>query len=296
MASHSPASTQNPQQQSNMVLPIDLLRTLIRANHILHQHDAVDAFGHISVRNPEKPDQYVISAFMAPALVSKAEHLVAYNISDSLPVEPDAPRGYAERFIHGEVLKRYSGMNCVIHSHAPAVLPFSVTGVDSEVSNIEAPQLKPVFHMAGFLGSEGAPVWDIEKAYQPDQDSDLLVKTTELGASLAKAFSKTPGLNQTQPDHTIVIMRHHGFTAVGPDIETTMYRTLYTIANAQAQLQATILDNASGVSRDNSTSDSLALQGKLAKDARAMNERTQSKSWPLWLREVGVNPLYQLEV
>ncbi|KAL9083232.1 MAG: hypothetical protein Q9159_005902 [Coniocarpon cinnabarinum] len=274
--------------------PTTLLRTLIRANHILHHHGAVDAFGHVSVRQPDDPEQYLMSGYMAPALVSKPEHLITYNISDSSPVDPASPKGYSERSIHGELLKRYSGINCVIHSHAPSVLPFSVAGVDKDAGGDKCPRLKPVFHMAGFLGAKGAPVWDIEKCYQADQDADLLVKSTELGRSLASAFSNSPESTQAFPDHTVVVMRHHGFTTCGPDIQTAMYRTIYTIANARAQLEALALHQSAGISP--MSQGSFALEGKVARDTRAMNERTQDKAWPLWLREVEVNPLYQLEI
>ena len=200
-------------------LPIGIMRTLIRANHILHHYGAVDAFGHISVRHPAHPEHYVISAYMAPALVSKSEHLITYNVSDSSPVDPNAPKGYSERFIHGEMFKRYPGVNCVIHSHAPSVLPFAVVGVDDDVKLENTPRLKPVFHMAGFLGREGAPTWDIERSYQSGEDQDLLVKSTHLGSSLANAFSKDKAGQESLPHHTVVVMRHHGFTTYGPDIE-----------------------------------------------------------------------------
>ena len=39
--------------------PKELFSTLITANHILHYHDVVDAYGHISVRNPQDPNNFV---------------------------------------------------------------------------------------------------------------------------------------------------------------------------------------------------------------------------------------------
>ena len=48
------------------------LQLLVTANHILHYHGLVDAFGHISIRHPLDPDSYIIAAYDpgAPALVS----------------------------------------------------------------------------------------------------------------------------------------------------------------------------------------------------------------------------------
>lgn len=84
-----------------------------------------------------------MSGYLAPALVKSSDDLIEYWVKDSSPVDPNAGKGYAERFIHGEILKLYPEVNCVVHSHAEAVLPY--------VAAINVP-LTPVFHMAGFLG------------------------------------------------------------------------------------------------------------------------------------------------
>lgn len=43
----------------NIDLP-QIIRTLITANHILDNQQVVDAFGHISVRNPSNPETFVL--------------------------------------------------------------------------------------------------------------------------------------------------------------------------------------------------------------------------------------------
>lgn len=107
----------------------DLFCTLITANHILHHHGVVDAYGHISVRNPQDPTTFFISKSLAPALVSSREDLEEYRISDASPVNEDAPKGYAERFIHSEIYKKYKGVHSVIHGHPEVVLPFSISSI-----------------------------------------------------------------------------------------------------------------------------------------------------------------------
>jgi ribulose-5-phosphate 4-epimerase/fuculose-1-phosphate aldolase len=86
--------------------------------------------------------------YMAPAVVSLPEDLIEYYVSDGSTVDPNAKKGYSERFIHGEMFKKFPEVNCVIHSHAEAVLPYVTSGVP----------LLPVFHMAGFLGKLCNPV------------------------------------------------------------------------------------------------------------------------------------------
>ena len=80
--------------------------------------------------------------YMAPGLVSSADDLIEYRVSDSSAVDPNAKKGYSERFIHGEMFRLYKDVNAVVHSHAEEVLPYVTSGVP----------LLPVFHMAGFLG------------------------------------------------------------------------------------------------------------------------------------------------
>jgi len=40
----------------------DALRDLVIANRILAAHNVVDAFGHVSIRHPERPDRYFLAA------------------------------------------------------------------------------------------------------------------------------------------------------------------------------------------------------------------------------------------
>jgi ribulose-5-phosphate 4-epimerase/fuculose-1-phosphate aldolase len=119
-----------------------LKRKLITANHILHYHGVVDAYGHISIRHPQHPDVYVMCGYMAPGVVTTSDDLIEYYVKDSSTVDPNAKKGYSERFIHGEIFRMYNAVNCVVHSHAEEVLPYVTSGVP----------LLPVFHMAGFLG------------------------------------------------------------------------------------------------------------------------------------------------
>lgn len=66
---------------------------------------------------------------IAPALLSSAADIVEYRVEDASPVDLSSPTGYVERYIHSEVYKRYPEIKSVIHSHSPAVLPFTITGI-----------------------------------------------------------------------------------------------------------------------------------------------------------------------
>ncbi|KAE9992345.1 hypothetical protein EG327_009299 [Venturia inaequalis] len=253
-----------------------LRHTLITANHILHHHSIVDAYGHISIRHPQNPDIYIMCGYMAPGVVSSSDDLIEYYIKDSSPVDPDAKKGYSERFIHGEMFRKWSGVNCVIHSHAEDVLPFVTSGVP----------LVPVFHMAGFLGTD-VPIFDIAKIYEKGEQQDLLVRNARIGTHLASTFAKS---NETDvPEHTVVLMRRHGYTTHGPSIESAVYRAIYTKINASIQTSAMTLKASSNLTPKFEFE---PLTEEMCKGCVRMNEGTQDKPWRLWCLEVEKAGLY----
>ncbi|QIW99682.1 hypothetical protein AMS68_005200 [Peltaster fructicola] len=246
------------------------LRDLITANHILHYHGAVDGFGHVSVRHPDKPNVYIMCGYMPPALVESADDLIEYFVDGSDPVDSNAKKGYSERFIHGELFKRFPEVQCVVHSHAESVIPYATT---------DSPLL-PMYHMSGFLGGP-SPIWDITKDYAEDYQQDMLVNNADLGASLAATFSQDSTL-----DKTVVLMKRHGYTTWGHDIPTAVYRAVYTLINAGVQTNAVMLSAASGQKIQ-------GLSPRHCQDCKKMTEATQDKSWRLWTREVEACPVYR---
>ncbi|KAM0808342.1 putative Class II aldolase/adducin N-terminal domain-containing protein [Seiridium cardinale] len=263
----------------------DLKRKLIAANHILDFQGVVDAYGHISIRHPQNPEIYLMSGYMAPALVKSSGDLIEYWVNDSSTVDPKAGKGYSERFIHGEMFRMYPDVNCVVHSHAEDVLPY--------VAATEVP-MTPVFHMAGFLGSH-VPVFDIEKIYEPDDQQDMLIRNARFGTALAKHFSQNPNSTSPSLDRTVVLMRRHGYTTHGTDIETAVYRAIYTKVNAGTQTNTLLVRNAfdrdpSGVGNGPGFE---PMSEKMLKGCQKMNEGTQDKPWALWVAQVENNSLYR---
>ncbi len=254
------------------------LRDLIDANHILHHHGVVDAYGHVSIRHPNDSSIYIMSGYMAPALVSSPEDLVQYHVSTSEPVDPNAQKGYSERFIHGEIFKRFRYVNCVIHSHAEEVLPYVVsTGVP----------MRAVYHMAGFLKAESVKIFDIGPHYRNGERQDMLVSNAYFGSALATMFGSAE-----KPDETVVLMRKHGFTAVAESLVTAVYRAIYTRVNAEVQTKALALArDVYGARAEQGLFDGLTqLQGE---GCLRVCEQYQEKPWKLWLHEVGGNSLYE---
>jgi ribulose-5-phosphate 4-epimerase/fuculose-1-phosphate aldolase len=222
---------------------------LVLANHILYDQGVVDGFGHVSVRSRERKDRYFLSRSMAPPLV-EAGDIVEYDI-ESNPVNPNAPRGYVERYIHGEIYRNRPDVMAVVHSHSPAVIPFGVSTVP----------LRAVFHMGGFL--RDVKVFDIHAA--SGRATDMLIRDHDLGHELAA----TLGLS------SVALMRGHGVTVVGASLKEAVFRAVYTEVNARVQAQAIALGGPVQY-----------LSFEEAELAERANSQQYDRPWDLWKRRV----------
>jgi ribulose-5-phosphate 4-epimerase/fuculose-1-phosphate aldolase len=104
-----------------------------------------------------------------------------------------------------------------VHHHAPAVMPFCISGVE----------LQPVMHLGAVIGHK-VPMWD---QYDEFGDTNLLLVKPEEGASLARALGQAP----------LVLMKGHGATVVGSSIQDLMFRAIYSCRNAEYQFAAQML-------------------------------------------------------
>lgn len=194
-----------------------LLDDLVAANRILFDHGVVDAFGHVSVRHDRDPTRFLLARNMAPGLVTAAD-VVEFHL-DGRPVTARGRPVYLERFIHGEIYRVRPEVMAVVHSHAPAVVPFGV---------VPSVPLRPIWHMSGFLGA-GVPIFEIRDT--AGEASDLLIRSNRLGEALARSLG----------DACVVLMRGHGATVVGPTLKLAVFRAIYTQVNAELQLRANAL-------------------------------------------------------
>ncbi|HZZ94479.1 MAG TPA: class II aldolase/adducin family protein, partial [Usitatibacter sp.] len=138
--------------------PAELLEDLVAANRILADQGVLDGFGHVSARHDKRPDRFLLARSMAPALVTAAD-LMTFDL-DGAPQGGDTRQPYLERFIHSAIYRARPDIKAVVHSHSPSVLPFGVTKTP----------LRPIYHMAGFMGAAGVPVFDVREVSGPDND------------------------------------------------------------------------------------------------------------------------------
>jgi len=224
----------------------EILADLVIANRILAEHGIVDAFGHVSVRHPERPDRYFLSRSLAPELVT-IDDIVEFTL-DSEPVDPDGRALYAERPIHGRIYAARPDVAAVCHNHAPATIPFGVTG---------AP-LRPIFHMAAVIGTI-IPVWDIATRFG---DTNLLVTTNAMGDDLAAALGP----------HRVALMRGHGSAVAGRTLRDAVFAAVYLQVNAQLLATALGLGDVQYLSDGEIDAASTMLGQPLA----------QNRAWESW--------------
>jgi HCOMODA/2-hydroxy-3-carboxy-muconic semialdehyde decarboxylase len=228
-----------------------LLRDLVLANKILAHEGVVDAFGHVSIRHPDNPGQFIIARALGPELVTEHD-LQAFTLDGELAGgNPERP--YAERVIHGAVYEARPDVMAVCHNHAPSVIPFSVTGVP----------LRPISHTAASIGAE-IPVWDIADGFG---ETDMLVRTMAQARSLATALGA----------RTVALMRGHGSVVAGPNVRAVTSSCVYLERNASLLLQALALGEVHYLSDGETT-----LAGASAYSSLALD-----RTWTTWVRRVG---------
>jgi ribulose-5-phosphate 4-epimerase/fuculose-1-phosphate aldolase len=194
---------------------MNLFQDLVIAYRLLAESGIIDAYGHVSVRSPDHPDRFWMARSIAPELVTEAD-MMEFTL-DSEPVDARGRSPVNERFIHGEVYKVRPEVMAVVHNHSPSVIPFACTDT----------ALQPIFHMGAFIGL-GVPNWEIREARE---GTDMLVRDTYLGASLARRLGK----------HPAALMRGHGAVVVGESLQVAVGRSVYLEQNARMQFQAEML-------------------------------------------------------
>jgi HCOMODA/2-hydroxy-3-carboxy-muconic semialdehyde decarboxylase len=234
--------------------PLPELRRLVAANRILANEGVVDAFGHVSVRDPRDPQRFVLSRSRSPALVEHAD-LMEFAL-DGAPIDARGRTPYGERMIHAAIYATRPDVMAVVHHHAESVLPFTIT----------AEPLRPVVHTASVIGAR-IPVWDIRTKFGA---TDMLVRSIEQGRDLAAMLA----------DNTCLLIRGHGAVVVGASVERAVLTAIYLTVNANVLLDALRLGAPEGLSAEEIARSSATQFSALALD----------RSWEYYCQRAGVDP------
>ena len=229
-------------------------RELVLANHILALEGVLDAYGHVSMRNPNDSATFLMSRSRSPEIVAEDDILV-HDANAS--VEGIATNElYKERFIHSAIYAARPDIHAVVHSHSDAVQPFGISNIP----------LQAVFHAASLIGAQPVPVWDIRTEFG---DTNLLVENSAHGRSLI----------QTMNDRSLVLMRGHGFAAGGKTLLNVLKMTTALPRNARV-----ILDVLQAGGTVTPLSDGeVAAHGEID-----MASPSAQRQWEYWCRRLNV--------
>lgn len=233
-----------------------LLDDIVTASRILAHEGICDAFGHVSVRHPKRPDRFFQARAVAPELVTR-DDIMEFEL-DGTPVSDDR-KPFLERFIHGSLMRARPEVNSVVHSHSRGVIPFGVTGQP----------IRPLLHSSGVLGHE-VPVWDAGDVFG---DTNLLISSEAMGDD----FAATLGEGRA------ALMRGHGSTVVGRSIREAVYTAIYLDVNAQLQLAAMQL----GTVKFLTDGEISLIQSRLGDGKPGEG---YDRAWQYWARRAGMDP------
>jgi ribulose-5-phosphate 4-epimerase/fuculose-1-phosphate aldolase len=235
-----------------------IIKDLVIANRILAKEDVVDAYGHVSIRNPDNPKSFFISRSLAPELIEK-DDIVELGL-DGEPLKNEKRSLYLERFIHAAIYEMRPDINSVVHAHAEDTLPFGIAA---------ATKLKPVIHSGSFIGPN-VPVWDIADKFGA---TNVLVTNMAQGRDLAKCLGK----------NSVALMRGHGFASAARSLIEVVRLSVYLPRNARALMRAKMLGG------------KIKYLSKGEMDARNKGYSPYStetwRAWEYWANKAGIGHL-----
>ena len=219
------------------------------ANRILANEGLFDAFGHVSLRNPENPGTFFQSRSCSPEFVTE-EDIIEIDLDGNVVTETDM-RPYGERFIHSEILKQRPDVKAVYHGHPPEVVALTAAGI---------PYI-PVTH-TGAIFYEEVPVYD---AY--DITNATLVCTPPEAQRVARCFGQGRAC----------LMKNHGLIVAGEGVVEMVMGAVFFRDNCNALIQAYTLGGGkiSRMSRE---------MGLVALEKHIRHRGVLERTWNYWLK------------
>ncbi|HYR91588.1 MAG TPA: class II aldolase/adducin family protein [Terriglobia bacterium] len=189
---------------------------LAHANRMLAAPELgiLDAFGHVSVRNPRNPNHYFISRYISAGVVTPGD--IIENDLDSQPATGPRSDEYQEVYMHGEIYKARPDVMAVLHAHTPEIVAFTQSSVT----------LRPVVNGGAFIG-DGLPMFDIRK-FDP---RETIITSPALGRGVAQALGSKPA----------VLLKGHGIALTDSTLNGLISRAYNLRMNARIQQQAIAL-------------------------------------------------------
>ena len=187
--------------------PESVEEDLVMANQILVNEEFVAAYGHVSARDPDDPEQMIISGYKSPALVTE-DDLIRMTLDGEI-VTDGVDEIYSENVIHRAIYRKRPDVNAVVHGHPDAVIPFSVTDVE----------IKPVTH-------QGTPFHDGVPTFEDyDDHRGRMIVTEDEGDRMAEVLGECRAQ----------LLKQHGANVVGASVREAVLLSTFLISTARHQ-------------------------------------------------------------
>ncbi|WP_067934404.1 class II aldolase/adducin family protein [Alicyclobacillus kakegawensis] len=228
----------------------EAIRELVLANKILSEEKVLfEAFGHISVRNPENPNEFLLSRSLSASQVEE-EDIYTYDM-DANCLTPTDKRSFAERVIHSSIYKQRPDVQAICHNHAQELIPFTVLDIP----------FKPVSHY-GAPFYKGVPVYD-----DYDVSDGMLIKNEQEGERVARALA----------DKTALFLRGHGVIVVGESLRKCVMNSVFMKIDAQNQYNSLLLGTPKYLSYE---------EGRTCNEKTWNGNLSQERAWSYWTAQV----------
>ena len=167
--------------------------------------------GHISFRLPDNPGLFFMKAHSLGLDEITFDNILTIDLDGK--VVAGTARRHSEVFIHSEIFKARSDVNCVIHTHPTYSTALSSTGRTLKC-----------------YSQPGALFYDALGTYT---DTINLIRTAEMGAGVARALGQGRG----------VLLKNHGVVVTGRTIAEAVIGTIMLENGAMVQLLAEAAGN-----------------------------------------------------
>jgi L-fuculose-phosphate aldolase len=162
--------------------------------------------GHISFRLPDDPKLFFMKAHSIGLDEITMQNILTIDLDGD--VVAGKARRHSEVFIHSEIFKARADVNCVIHTHPTYSTALSATGGTLKC-----------YSQPGALFYEALGIYT---------DTINLIRTTEMGAGVARALGRGRG----------VLLKNHGVVVTGATIAETVIGAIMLENGAMVQLLA----------------------------------------------------------
>ncbi|HYA07681.1 MAG TPA: class II aldolase/adducin family protein [Xanthobacteraceae bacterium] len=162
--------------------------------------------GHISARLPDNPHLFFMKAHSLGLDEITLANILTVDLDGN--VVAGTARRHSEVFIHSEIFKARSDVNCVVHTHPTHAIALSATGRPLQC-----------------LSQPGALFYEALGLYA---DTINLIRSPALGAGVARALGAGRG----------VLLKNHGVVVTGSTIAEAVIGTIMLENGAMVQLLA----------------------------------------------------------